>query len=93
MYRKALIPLLLDRPMSVSEIAGAVDEHPRDVEADLVHLLKSLRYRPYRAVLTPAQCRKCSFVFHKDKLRKPGHCPKCKESWIDAPLIMIEKTS
>jgi predicted Zn-ribbon and HTH transcriptional regulator len=93
MFRKDLIPLLLDHPLSVGEIAALMDEHPRDVASDLEHLLKSLRHEPYRAVITPARCRKCGFTFREHKLRRPGRCPKCRESHIDEALIMIEKTA
>lgn len=92
MFRKDLIPLLQDRPLTVGEIAALVDEHPRDVAADLEHLFKSLRNEPYRVVIIPAQCRKCGFEFHRDKLRKPGRCPRCKQSRIDEARVMIEKT-
>ena len=48
MFRKDLIPLLLDNPLSVAQIARLVREEPRDIEADLLHLLKSLKLRiPY----------------------------------------------
>ena len=91
MYRKDLIPILLEQPYSVHDLAQLLEEHPKEVEQDLVHFLKSLKHLPYRAVIEPATCKHCGFVFHKDKLHKPGRCPQCKGNWISAPLISIEQ--
>ena len=90
MFRKNLIELLLNHPMSISELAILLQVPPNDVEDDLRHLLKTLKNSPYRALITPAQCKKCGFVFHKDKLSKPGKCPQCKGTWIREPHIAIE---
>ncbi len=91
MYRKDLIPILLGQPRSVAELARLLDEAPKDLEQDLHHLLKSLRRMPYRAVIEPAKCRRCGFVYSHDKLRKPGKCPLCKSTWISEPRIGIEQ--
>jgi predicted Zn-ribbon and HTH transcriptional regulator len=63
---------------------------PQDVEDDLAHLLRSLRHTGYRAVIEPARCRHCGFQFGKNKLHKPGKCPKCRQTWIADPLVRIE---
>jgi transcriptional regulator len=87
--RKELIPLLLDNPMTVSEIARARGQSPGDTADDLEHLLRSLEHMDYEAAISPAQCRKCRFEFGTDKLRKPSKCPKCKSTWLTEPLIQI----
>ena len=89
MFRKQLLDLLIDNPMTVAEVSSALGETPADIEADLRHLLKSLRHLPWRAVITPARCRRCGFEFRADKLHKPGKCPLCRGSWIAAPRIEI----
>jgi len=89
-YRKDLISILLGKPRTIAELAYLLDEAPRDVEQHLQHLLKSLKRMPYHAVIEPATCRRCDFVFRRDKLRKPGKCPNCKGSWINEPQISIE---
>jgi predicted Zn-ribbon and HTH transcriptional regulator len=89
MFRKDLIDLLLDHPMSVHQLAETLEERPKDIEDDIRHLIKSLRNLPYRAHITPARCRNCDFHFSKDKLHKPGKCPLCKGTWIEEPLIEI----
>jgi len=92
MFRKQLIEFLLDHPHSVAEIAHEMDMTPRDVEDDLKHLLRSSKHGEYHAILLPARCRQCGFTFRKDKLRKPGKCPRCKHTWIQEPRLSFEKT-
>ena len=91
MFRKDLISILHDRPTSLHELAVLLEMHPKDLEDDLHHLIRSMRNMPYHAIITPATCRKCGFVFHKDKLHRPGKCPQCHGTWINAPLISIEE--
>jgi hypothetical protein len=89
MFRKDLIPLLLNKPHSVTQIARQVGEPPKDVESDLVHLLKSLKHTAYMAVITPAACRKCGFEFGPEKLRKPSKCPECQSTWLSEAMIEL----
>ena len=91
MFRKDLIDILKDRPWSLHDLALMLEERPKDLEDDLNHLFRSLRSDPLHPVITPASCRKCGFVFHKDKLHKPGKCPLCKGTWITDPLIHLEE--
>ena len=91
MYRKDLIGMLHDQPASLHELALLLGVHLKEVEDDLHHLIKSLKNMPYHAIITPATCRKCGFVFHKNKLHKPGKCSACKGTWISEPLISIEE--
>lgn len=85
--------MLLHYPMSIRDIARALELSPRDVEQDIRHLLKSLKQSAYGAVVTPAQCRKCGFTFQDDKLRKPGKCPACHSTWIKEPQIEVVNKS
>ncbi len=89
MYRKALIDLLLDHPMTLYEIAKPLGLRPKDVEDDLRHLQKTLRHEAYRLVIQPAHCQRCGFVFGTEHLHKPGKCPACKGTWIEEPRFEI----
>jgi hypothetical protein len=91
MYRKDLIDLLLENPMSLAEIARSLDIPVKDVEDDFHHLQKSLKYSEYRLVVHPAICRKCGFRFKEEKIHKPGKCPRCHETWIKEPLLEVSK--
>ena len=92
MFRKELIELLQDRPLSVLELAELLELAPKDVADDIEHLIKSLKHTDYRLRVTPARCRKCGFTFKDTKLRKPGKCPACHGTWIAEPRIRIEQS-
>jgi transcriptional regulator len=91
MFRKDLIDLLLDRPMSIPQIARLVGEKPKDVVNDVEHLIQSLKHMDYVLVVTPAQCRKCGFEFSMETLRKPSKCPKCFGTWLNEPQLIITR--
>lgn len=90
MFRKDLVNLLQHHPQSLNDLAQLLEMSQRDVEDDIRHLMKSLKHSAYRLQITPTRCRKCGFVFQKDKLHKPGKCPQCHETWIQEPLIEIK---
>ena len=90
MYRKELIGLLRDHPVSLHQLALLLDSDEHAVETDLGHLVRSLRHSEWRTVVTPARCRRCGFRFQGRRLHKPGKCPLCKGTWISAPLIGVE---
>ncbi len=89
MFRKDLIGFLHHHPMEVKDIARLCGVSPGDAEQDLQHLIKSLKQSPYRLNVHPATCRKCDFRFSATKLTKPGKCPRCKGTWIEAPRVEI----
>jgi predicted Zn-ribbon and HTH transcriptional regulator len=91
MFRKGLIPLLRENPMGIAEIAHLMDLKPKEVEEDLKHLIKSLKYSEYQLTITAAKCRKCGFIFSQEKLHKPGKCPKCHGTWISEPRFGIRE--
>ena len=63
MFRKDLIDLLLNNPMSTTQIARMVGESPGQIATDLNHLFRSLKHTDYKAVVDPAKCRACGFEF------------------------------
>lgn len=89
MFRRDLVPLLLEKKLSLSEIARAVHEKPRDIIDALTHLAKSSKHSDYVLEVTPAECRKCGFAFGTEKFSRPGKCPKCHATWIFEPLIGV----
>jgi len=93
MFRKDLITLLLNNPLGITDIARQMEVPPNVLEDDIEHLLKSLKHSEYRLNITPAECRKCGFTFHKDKFHRPGKCPKCHATWISEPLFEVREKS
>ena len=89
MFRRNLIPLLRDTPMSLSQIARAVGEKPKDVSDALAHLAQSLRQSEDDFVIDAAECRRCGFEFRTDKFTRPSKCPQCRSTWIAEPLFSV----
>jgi len=92
-FRPDLIEILRGRRLALGELARELDVDPSELEDDLEHLRKSLKHSDYREIFEPATCRKCGFVFHQARLRKPGKCPRCKGTWISEPRLGIEVQS
>lgn len=90
MFRKDLIDLLLENPMSLTQIARLADESPSQIANDLNHLFRSLKHTEYKAVVEPARCRACGFAFSGGKLNKPSKCPECHSTWLTEPKIAIK---
>ena len=93
MFRKHLIKLLLENPMSLRQIARMEEELPDRIADDLNHLFRSLKHTEYEAVIEPARCRACGFEFSETKLKKPSKCPKCHSTWVLEPKIGIKQST
>jgi len=93
MFRKHLIKLLLENPMSLRQIARMEEELPDRIADDLNHLFRSLKHTEYEAVIEPARCRACGFEFSESKLNKPSKCPKCHNTWVLEPKIGIKQST
>jgi predicted Zn-ribbon and HTH transcriptional regulator len=91
-YRRELLDILAARPRSVSSLARQLGLSRGDVEADLVHAIRSARSAGHRVVVDPARCRACGFTFDEDKLSKPGKCPACRGTWLFEAQISIERS-
>jgi hypothetical protein len=90
--RQEIIAALLEGPCSARELSAAAGIPEREVPAHLEHIRKSIISSRQRLIVTPAECKKCGFVFSKrEKLKRPGKCPVCKGESIREPRFMIEQ--
>ena len=89
MNRKELIALLQEGEHSVNELALRFGIKPKDIVEDIGHIQKTIRREGFSLEIIPAQCRKCGFKFKKDKIDKPGKCPRCKSTWIAEPRFRL----
>ncbi len=88
--RHAVLFVLEAGPRSAREISAAVSISEREVYDHLEHIKKTVAKSSRRLVVTPAECRKCGFVFEKRaRLKKPGKCPVCRGESIADPLFSI----
>jgi len=89
--RDSLREELRHGPRSARELSSLVGATEKDVIHHLEHLERSLRRSGERLVVEPACCQGCGFVFRKrSKLTRPGSCPKCRGSRIDAPCFLLK---
>ncbi len=89
MFRKELVELLKQQTTTASELARRFEVRPKAIEEELEHIRKSVKQEGMMLKITPARCRKCDFIFNRDKISKPGKCPKCKGTWIKEPEFHI----
>jgi transcriptional regulator len=91
--RKEIIHELLERPCSSKDLSTSVHISEREVHGHLEHIRISIAAVGRHLLVTPAQCKKCGFVFAKrERLKKPGKCPVCRGQSIREPLYAILDT-
>ncbi len=84
--RQAIVQFLGAEPRSAREISQALHVAEKEVYGHLEHIRRSGRH----LVVTPAECRKCGYVFGKrDRLTPPGRCPLCRHEAISEPLFSL----
>ncbi len=88
--RRQIANLLENRILSAKEISGSVGVSVKEVYEHLAHIQKSLGKGNNIFDVTPAECKKCGFVFSKrERLKKPGKCPVCRCESVEEPLFSI----
>lgn len=89
--RQNIISVIKGRTLSVREISAEVKASEKEVYSHLEHIQKTVNKKEHNFMVTPAECRKCGFVFRKrDRLKKPGKCPVCNSELIQEPLFSIK---
>ncbi|KJR42716.1 ribbon transcriptional regulator [Candidatus Magnetoovum chiemensis] len=92
--RQEIIALLQTQQdyLTAKDISGFVRISEKEVYDHLEHISHSLDKKTKGQGLTikPAECSICGFVFKKrEKLKKPGKCPICKNEKIAPPQFKI----
>jgi predicted Zn-ribbon and HTH transcriptional regulator len=91
--RQEITDVLGESVLSARDISGAVGISVREVYEHLAHIQKSIGKGEHHLEVTPAECKKCGFVFKKrERLKKPGKCPVCRSESIEEPLFSIKKS-
>ncbi len=89
--RRQMRTVLEQCPCSAKDLSADIRISEKEVYAHLEHIEKSLSKSSRPLIVTPAVCKKCSFVFSKrDRLKKPGKCPVCRGESIQEPLFSLE---
>jgi len=87
--RHLIKSLLESGELNAREISSEAGISEKDIYPHLEHVRKS---EGHNFILTPSVCNRCGFIFHKrDRLKKPGKCPKCRSESIEAPRYSIKR--
>jgi predicted Zn-ribbon and HTH transcriptional regulator len=90
--RQKIAAALEGRNLSARDISVEVGASEKEVYEHLHHIRKSMTNKNIEFVVTPAECRKCGFVFSKrERLKRPGKCPICRGETISGPSFLIRK--
>lgn len=88
--RQKIISAISGRELSARDISVAVSASEKQVYEHLVHIQKTLHKKGNTFVVSPAECRKCGFLFSKrERLKRPGKCPVCRGETISGPWFSI----
>jgi len=88
--QEIILVLKVFGPLTARELSAEVHVREREVIDHLEHIRKSLEKTGTPLEVTPPECRKCGFVFKtRRRLTKPGKCPSCRSTSIEAPEFKI----
>jgi predicted Zn-ribbon and HTH transcriptional regulator len=86
--RQEIIDLLGESKLTVNELSKEIGKSEKELYNHLEHLLRSKSL-----VIIPAECLKCGYIFEKRaKIKKPGKCPKCKNTYIKQPIFTATRS-
>jgi predicted Zn-ribbon and HTH transcriptional regulator len=90
--RQALFEELLQGSKTARELSQSLRISEKEVLVHLTHIEQSAGQKGYRFIIEPSKCLNCGFVFEKrERLKKPGKCPKCKNEFITNPSFGLKK--
>ena len=88
--RRAIIAVLEEEERSARDLSSEIGISEKEVYSHLEHIRKTMSATGRHLAVTPAECKKCGFVFAKrERLKKPGKCPVCRGESIHEPLFSI----
>ncbi len=89
--RQKIAVLLEGNTLSAKDISVEIGVSEKEAYDHLEHIERTAHQKNKTFVVTPAECKKCGFVFRKrEKLKKPGRCPVCRNEAILEPLFSIK---
>ena len=90
--RREIAAALEQGERSARDLSIEVEISEKEVYDHLEHIRKTMSATKRHLAITPAECKKCGFVFSKrERLKKPGKCPVCRGESIHEPLFSIEE--
>ena len=88
--RLKIIALLNEREMDARELSEELRVKEKEVYEHLVHVERSVAAAGSQFIVTPSQCLLCGYMFEtRQRLTRPGRCPKCRRSKLQNPSFRI----
>ncbi len=88
--REQMIQNLEAESMTVRDLSKALHISEKEVYSHLPSIEKSIRHQKKQIEITPYHCLGCGFEFKERKtFKKPGKCPKCRQSRIEPAVFEI----
>ncbi len=88
--RQRMVGLMEDRACSVRDLSKELGISEKDVYGHLEHIRRSICGKGKRLSMQPYECLSCGYVFKdRNRIQKPGRCPKCRESHIQGVMFRI----
>lgn len=92
--RQKIVSLLEGQTLSIRDISIMARISEKEAYEHLEHIQKGKgkgkRKDNHSLIVTPAECKRCGFVFRKrERLKKPGKCPVCHSESIREPLFSM----
>ena len=89
--RKEMIRLLREEELDALDLSRLLSIREKEVYEHLPHITKTLSARGERLIVEPYQCMQCGYTFkERNRLNRPGRCPRCKEGSIRMATYRIE---
>ena len=90
-FRDALYHALREGPETIRELSVRIGAQQKDLLHHLEHLERSLEHGNEELRVDPPRCLGCGYAFEeRERLSKPGRCPRCKSTRITLPRFSIE---
>ena len=89
--RQKMILLLEEERLDVRDLSQVLGLSEKDVYAHLEHIQRSVSRQGKNLFMAPCECLSCGYVFKdRKRIKKPGRCPKCRQSHILGAMFKIE---
>lgn len=76
--------------LSARDLSRCLGIREKEVYAHLGHIARSIEAQGKKVVIRPSRCLNCGFVFcDRRRFTRPGRCPRCKATRLEAPLFSV----